>query len=190
MGSNVSGLNKPSPVDGALTRRGALRGLFGASSTVMLASACLPVSAAAKATATDEDAAAFDPAEFLRGFLVAQQDRDLRRLKASFVPNQEMIWVHHGRRHRGERAFLAWLATMWAGSTWGVTPDLATMSTTRIGRDGVFIACPVIYRHGDDRRASSEAITVSLAVARMPLGPRISALIAAAAPPPHRPRFR
>ena len=190
MGSKNSCSVEMSSVAGVVTRRGVLRGLFGAPSAALLASTGLLRSAAAQAAETDGEDAVLDPTGFLRGFFVAQQDRDLARLNASFVPGHEMIWVHRGRCHRGERAYLAWLTTIWAGATWRVTPNLSMKTASRIGRDGVCVACPVIYRYGDDRQVYSDAFNVSLAVARTRRGPRISALIAAEVLPPRRPRFQ
>ena len=190
MGSIISGSVHGCSVEGELTRRHALRRLWGAAGAAFVASNCGVGGALAKPVDSNEEEGDLDPTDFLRGFFAAQQDRDLARLNASFVPGHEMLWVHRGRCHRGERAFLAWLTTIWAGSTWSVAPNLALNTASMIGRDGVCVACPVVYRYGDARQLYSEAFNVSVAVARTRRGPRISALIAAEVLPQRPPRFQ
>ena len=112
-----------------VSRRRLLRRLVGAGATEALVT--VAPSAALAGPDIGPAAGPVDPVLFLQGFLAAQQDRDLQRLRASFVSQHQMIWVHNGRCQRGERSFLAWLTTNWSGASWRVTPILAKAETTR-----------------------------------------------------------
>lgn len=147
------------------SRRGALRLLLGAS-----------LAAASGVRVEAKDAAALDPMAFLQGFLQAQQDRDLERLRSSFASGHRAIWVHNGRRHRGERAYFAWLSTHWSGPDWRVTPLLAEAEAIMVGESAVCAACPVDYHYRRGADPIREVVSVSAIISDTPLGPRLSAL--------------
>ena len=111
-----------------------------------------------------------------RQFAAAQNERNLEKVRALFLPSPDFLWVSDGTSFWGVEAVLKRMSLFQEAETWRVEPDLAAARAVAVDDHTAFLHLPLVLVIGPQAKPERFGFLVTMLCVETPSGWRISGL--------------
>ncbi|MGL5115951.1 MAG: nuclear transport factor 2 family protein [Beijerinckiaceae bacterium] len=137
---------------------------------IAVAAAWMAVATPTRADVRDEILATYDR------FVMAQNARDLARVREVLLDDPRFLWVSDGKSVWGRDALVARMSAFQKLEVWRVEPLLARAEVVEVSSDVAYLHMPLDLFLGTKEAPSTTRFLVSILCRRTPQGWRIAAL--------------